>query len=71
MMMMYSRQRLLQLWELKIHDFYCGHWYRPTRGSVWTITPALHRVERRITQQRRAADHSDRSYFAVTVDIGA
>jgi hypothetical protein len=66
-----SRQRLLPLWELKIHDFDRGHRYRPTGRSVWTITPALHRVERGIAQQRRAADHADRSYFAVTVDIGA
>ena len=45
-----SRQRLLPLWELKIHDGYRGHRYRPTGGSVWTITPALHRVERGIAQ---------------------
>jgi hypothetical protein len=66
-----SRQRLLPLWQLKLHDFDRGHRYRPTGGSVWTITPALHRVERGIAQQRRAADHADRSYFAVTVDLGA
>jgi hypothetical protein len=59
------------LWELKIHDAYSGHRYRPMGGCVGTITPALHCVECGIAQQRRAADHASRTYVAVTVDVGA